>query len=129
MVVADQIDGCHRGRIGGLEDLDLGAGRKAVAHAGLDPVEPLSDHLGHHVVEGINEIVHTLLEAVALVLLVVFVFLQNWRATLIPLLTVPVSLIGAFIFFPALVPYHPTIAGEPIVPVSGSSSRTPCSSG
>jgi len=54
------------------------------------------------VVEGINEIVHTLLEAVALVLLVVFVFLQNWRATLIPLLTVPVSLIGAFIFFPAL---------------------------
>src|SRR6187401_611035 len=52
--------------------------------------------------EGINEIVHTLLEAVALVLLVVFVFLQNWRATLIPLMTVPVSLIGAFIFFPAL---------------------------
>jgi HAE1 family hydrophobic/amphiphilic exporter-1 len=54
------------------------------------------------VVEGINEIVHTLLEAVALVLIVVFVFLQNWRATLIPLLTVPVSLIGAFIFFPVL---------------------------
>ena len=37
-----------------------------------------------------------------LVILVVFVFLQNWRATLIPLLTVPVSLIGAFIFFPML---------------------------
>jgi len=52
--------------------------------------------------EGINEIVHTLLEAVVLVIIVVFVFLQNWRATLIPLLTVPVSLIGAFIFFPAL---------------------------
>src|SRR6187402_2549670 len=52
------------------------------------------------VTEGINEIVHTLLEAVVLVILVVFVFLQNWRATLIPLLTVPVSLIGAFIFFP-----------------------------
>ena len=52
--------------------------------------------------EGINEIVHTLFEAVALVILVVFVFLQNWRATLIPLVTVPVSLIGAFIFFPML---------------------------
>ena len=54
------------------------------------------------VTEGINEIVHTLLEAVALVIIVVFVFLQNWRATLIPMLTVPVSLIGAFMFFPLL---------------------------
>ena len=54
------------------------------------------------VVEGINEIVHTLFEAVALVIIVVFAFLQSWRATLIPLLTVPVSLIGAFIFFPLL---------------------------
>ena len=54
------------------------------------------------VVEGIREILHTLFEAVVLVIIVVFVFLQNWRATLIPLLTVPVSLIGAFIFFPAL---------------------------
>jgi len=54
------------------------------------------------VTEGINEIVHTLIEAVVLVIIVVFVFLQNWRATLIPLMTVPVSLIGAFIFFPLL---------------------------
>jgi HAE1 family hydrophobic/amphiphilic exporter-1 len=54
------------------------------------------------VTEGISEIVHTLLEAVVLVILVVFVFLQSWRATLIPLLTVPVSLVGAFIFFPLL---------------------------
>ena len=38
----------------------------------------------------------------ALVIIVVFVFLQNWRATLIPLMTVPVSLVGAFIFFPML---------------------------
>src|SRR4029077_4337815 len=45
---------------------------------------------------------HTLFEAVALVIIVVFIFLQNWRATLIPLLTVPVSLVGAFIFFPLL---------------------------
>src|SRR5688572_5849417 len=54
------------------------------------------------VTEGINEILHTLVEAVVLVILVVFVFLQNWRATLIPLMTVPVSLVGAFIFFPML---------------------------
>jgi HAE1 family hydrophobic/amphiphilic exporter-1 len=54
------------------------------------------------VVEGINEIVHTLFEAVVLVIIVVFIFLQNWRATLIPLMTVPVSLVGAFIFFPLL---------------------------
>jgi len=54
------------------------------------------------VTEGINEIVHTLFEAVVLVIIVVFVFLQNWRATLIPLMTVPVSLVGAFIFFPLL---------------------------
>jgi HAE1 family hydrophobic/amphiphilic exporter-1 len=51
---------------------------------------------------GIEEILSTLLEAVLLVILVVFVFLQNWRATLIPLLTVPVSLIGTFIVFPLL---------------------------
>jgi HAE1 family hydrophobic/amphiphilic exporter-1 len=50
----------------------------------------------------IESIVHTFLEAVLLVTLVVFVFLQNLRATLIPLLTVPVSLIGTFIFFPLL---------------------------
>jgi HAE1 family hydrophobic/amphiphilic exporter-1 len=49
-----------------------------------------------------HEIVHTLLEAVALVILVVFIFLQSWRATLIPLLTVPVSLVGTFAAFPLL---------------------------
>ena len=54
------------------------------------------------VTEGINEILHTLLEAVILVILVVFLFLQDWRATLIPLLTVPVSLIGTFMVFPLL---------------------------
>jgi HAE1 family hydrophobic/amphiphilic exporter-1 len=51
---------------------------------------------------GVNEIVHTLIEAVVLVILVVFIFLQNWRATLIPLLTVPVSLVGTFMVFPLL---------------------------
>ena len=49
----------------------------------------------------IKDVVHTLLEAVGLVILVVFVFLQNWRATLIPLLTVPVAIIGTFALFPA----------------------------
>jgi HAE1 family hydrophobic/amphiphilic exporter-1 len=48
----------------------------------------------------IHEIVKTFVEALILVTLVVFIFLQNFRATLIPLLTVPVSLIGTFIFFP-----------------------------
>ncbi|MCX6159685.1 MAG: multidrug efflux RND transporter permease subunit [Ignavibacteriae bacterium] len=52
--------------------------------------------------ESITEIVHTLVEAVLLVILVVFIFLQNWRATLIPLITVPVSLIATFIMFPLL---------------------------
>ncbi len=51
---------------------------------------------------GIEEIVHTLFEAIFLVIIVVFLFLQDWRATLIPLLTVPVSLIGTFIIFPLL---------------------------
>ncbi len=52
------------------------------------------------VVQGIKEIILTLLIAIALVILVVYLFLQGWRATMIPLLAVPVSLIGAFIFFP-----------------------------
>jgi len=50
----------------------------------------------------IHEIVKTFVEAVILVTLVVFIFLQNVRATFIPLLTVPVSLVGTFIFFPLL---------------------------
>jgi HAE1 family hydrophobic/amphiphilic exporter-1 len=49
-----------------------------------------------------NEIVHTLFEAVILVLIVVYVFLQSIRATIIPMCTVPVSLLGAFIMFPVL---------------------------
>jgi hydrophobic/amphiphilic exporter-1 (mainly G- bacteria), HAE1 family len=52
--------------------------------------------------EGIKEIVTTLVEALILVVLVVFIFLQNWRATLIPLLAVPVSLVGTFAVFPLL---------------------------
>src|SRR3954469_16841199 len=52
------------------------------------------------VTEGMHEIIMTLIEALALVILVVFVFLQGWRATLIPLCAVPVSLIGTFMLFP-----------------------------
>ena len=59
---------------------------------GLDTTAPIT--------AGIEEITKTLFEAIILVLLVVFMFLQNWRATIIPMVTVPVSLIGTFIFFP-----------------------------
>src|SRR5271169_6708551 len=54
------------------------------------------------VTEGIREIGKTFWEALVLVMLVVFIFLQGWRATLIPLAAVPVSLIGTFALFPAL---------------------------
>ena len=54
------------------------------------------------VTEGLNEIKHTLFEAIILVILVVYIFLQGWRATLIPLLAVPVSLVGTFVVFPLL---------------------------
>src|SRR6202167_1088229 len=67
---------------------------------GLDYVVALDTTLA--VTSGIKEIEHTILEALALVTLVVFIFLQGWRATLIPLLAVPVSLIGTFIIFPLL---------------------------
>ncbi|MET0621990.1 MAG: multidrug efflux RND transporter permease subunit [Pyrinomonadaceae bacterium] len=50
----------------------------------------------------IEAILHTFVEALVLVILVVFIFLQNVRATIIPVLTIPVSLIGTFIFFPLL---------------------------
>src|SRR5262249_20944265 len=52
------------------------------------------------VTQGIKEILTTLVEAMILVVLVVFLFLQNWRATLIPMIAVPASLVGTFAFFP-----------------------------
>jgi hydrophobic/amphiphilic exporter-1 (mainly G- bacteria), HAE1 family len=52
------------------------------------------------VTEGMKEIVQTLWIAIVLVIIVVFIFLQDWRATLIPMLAVPVSLIGTFLLFP-----------------------------
>jgi HAE1 family hydrophobic/amphiphilic exporter-1 len=67
---------------------------------GLDYVTALDTTLP--VTEGIKEIEHTLLEALVLLILVVYIFLQGWRATLIPLLAVPVSLVDTFIIFPVL---------------------------
>jgi len=61
---------------------------------GLDTTLPIT--------AGIKDIVITLIIALVLVILVVFVFIQDWRATLIPTLAIPVSLVGAFIFFPML---------------------------
>ncbi|MEY2491737.1 MAG: hypothetical protein QOH24_688, partial [Verrucomicrobiota bacterium] len=52
------------------------------------------------VTEGMKEIIKTLFAALLLVIIVVFVFLQGWRATLIPLCAVPVSLVGTFMLFP-----------------------------
>ncbi|MCD6597815.1 MAG: efflux RND transporter permease subunit, partial [Bacteroidales bacterium] len=51
---------------------------------------------------GIDEIIETFIIALLLVILVVFVFIQDWRATLVPTVAIPVSLLGAFIFFPML---------------------------
>jgi HAE1 family hydrophobic/amphiphilic exporter-1 len=66
--------------------------------ADMDYVVSLDQTLS--VTEGMREILKTLFEALALVVLVVFIFLQGWRATLIPLCAVPVSLVGTFVLFP-----------------------------
>src|SRR6267143_2034039 len=66
----------------------------------LDYVTALDTTLA--VTAGIHEIVKTLVEALVLVVIVVFIFLQGFRATLIPLLAVPVSLVGTFMVFPLL---------------------------
>jgi HAE1 family hydrophobic/amphiphilic exporter-1 len=66
--------------------------------ADMDFVVSLDQTLS--VTEGLNDIVKTLFEALVLVVIVVFVFLQGWRATLIPLCAVPVSLLGTFVVFP-----------------------------
>ncbi|MCF6357177.1 MAG: efflux RND transporter permease subunit [Draconibacterium sp.] len=60
----------------------------------IDTVAPIT--------AGIRDIAITLIIALMLVILVVFIFIQDWRATLIPTLAIPVSLIGAFMFFPML---------------------------
>src|ERR1700720_1952035 len=60
----------------------------------LDTTQPVT--------AGIREMLKTLVEALVLVILVVYLFLQSWRATVIPMLAVPVSLVGTFSLFPPL---------------------------
>jgi hydrophobe/amphiphile efflux-1 (HAE1) family protein len=67
---------------------------------GLDYVIPYDSTV--FVRSAIHEVMLTLFEATGLVIIVVFLFLQNWRATLIPLLTVPVAIVGTFALFPLL---------------------------
>ncbi len=68
--------------------------------AGIDYVIPYDSTM--FVRSAIKDVVITLFEAIGLVILVVFIFLQSWRATLIPLLTVPVAVVGTFALFPIL---------------------------
>ena len=75
-------------------------GAKKLFPAGIEYKVPYDSTM--FVRAAIRDVAITLLEAVLLVILVVFIFLQNWRATLIPLLTVPVSIIGTFAIFPLL---------------------------
>jgi hydrophobe/amphiphile efflux-1 (HAE1) family protein len=68
--------------------------------AGIEYVVPYDSTM--FVRAAIKDVLITLLEAIGLVILVVFIFLQNWRATLIPLLTVPVAVVGTLALFPLL---------------------------
>ncbi len=78
--------------------LSLMAKLKQSFPADLDYAVSLDTTLA--VTEGMHDIIRTLVIALILVLIVVFIFLQGWRASLIPLLAVPVALIGTFAFFP-----------------------------
>jgi HAE1 family hydrophobic/amphiphilic exporter-1 len=89
----------------GSNAVEAAAGvRKLMAEAKLRFPEDMDYAIGldttRAVTEGIKEIILTLVIALALVIFVVYVFLQGWRATLIPLLAVPVSLVGTFVLFP-----------------------------
>jgi HAE1 family hydrophobic/amphiphilic exporter-1 len=75
-------------------------GAKTRFPQGLNYVIALDTTLA--VTSGIKDIESTIIEALVLVTIVVFIFLQGWRATLIPLLAVPVSLVGTFMVFPLL---------------------------
>ncbi len=77
-----------------LEELSVAFPDDIEFEVSLDTSQPI--------VAGINEIVETLIIALALVIFVVFIFIQDWRATLIPTLAIPVSLVAAFALFPVL---------------------------
>ena len=89
----------------GSNAVDAAAGVRKVMAEAKNRFPPDVDYVvsldtTRSVTEGMREILETLLIALALVIAVVYIFLQGWRATLIPLLAVPVSLVGTFVFFP-----------------------------
>jgi HAE1 family hydrophobic/amphiphilic exporter-1 len=91
----------------GSNALEAAAGAKAVMEGAKHDFPPDLDYAvsldtTRSVVEGLKEIVLTLFIALLLVIIVVYVFLQGFRATLIPIIAVPVSLLGTFAFFPLL---------------------------
>ncbi|MCG6893972.1 MAG: efflux RND transporter permease subunit, partial [Desulfobacteraceae bacterium] len=77
-----------------MADLSTGFPSGIRYDVSLDATKPIT--------AGIEEIVETLFIALALVIFVVYIFIQDWRATLIPTIAIPVSLLGAFIAFPVL---------------------------
>ncbi|RLC13431.1 MAG: hydrophobe/amphiphile efflux-1 family RND transporter, partial [Deltaproteobacteria bacterium] len=77
-----------------MDELSLSFPKGIKYDVSLDATLPIT--------KGIDEIIETLFIALALVILVVFIFIQDWRATLIPTLAIPVSLLGAFMAFPLL---------------------------
>jgi len=80
--------------INAMDEMTLSFPEDLAYEVSLDATEPI--------MAGIDEIIETLIIALILVILVVFLFIQDWRATLIPTLAIPVSLIAAFMFFPIL---------------------------
>lgn len=74
--------------------------RKAMEGISQDFVEGIEYKIPYDITDfvqvSINEVIKTFIEALILVILIIYLFLQNWRATLIPILAVPVSIIGAF---------------------------------
>ena len=80
--------------IANMEELSKNFPESVRYDVALDSTTPIT--------AGIKDIVVTLIIALILVVFVVFIFIQDWRATLIPTLAIPVSLIGAFMFFPLL---------------------------
>ncbi|WP_370391123.1 efflux RND transporter permease subunit [uncultured Winogradskyella sp.] len=77
-----------------MDELSLSFPEDLKYEVSLDATEPI--------IAGIDEIIETLIIALVLVILVVYIFIQDFRATLIPTLAIPVSLVAAFMFFPIL---------------------------
>ena len=78
--------------------------------------------------ESVHEVVTTIGEAIIIVIIVIFLFLQDWRATIIPAVTIPVSLIGTFAFIKIFGFSINSLTLFGITLATGSSSTTPSSS-